>query len=62
MKLLAILFLTTTIYATNTFESAGFLDLAPAKPGIMSGIDTDKKGNIYILHRGDVPVAKFDSR
>jgi streptogramin lyase len=59
---LALLLLTSTLFAASTFESAGFLDLAPAKPGVMSGIDTDKKGNIYILHRGEVPVAKFDNK
>ena len=48
--------------AAATYERAGFLDISPAKPGVMSGIDVDKQGNIYILHRGDVPVAKFNAK
>jgi len=61
MKLSALILLTLSLTAA-TWQSAGFLDLAPAKPGVMSGIDIDSKGNIYVLHRGEVNIAKFDAK
>ncbi len=60
MKLCLIL-LSVSLYAV-TYQSAGFLRTVEAKTGVMSGVDIDQKGNIYILHRGDAPVAKFDSK
>lgn len=47
----------------GSYESAGFLEFPPdAKVGAMSGVDIDKRGNIYVLHRGEQPLAKFDSK
>lgn len=49
--------------AAPPFESAGFLTFPPAaKVGVMSGIDIDRQGNIYVLHRGEQPVAKFNAK
>jgi len=51
------------ILAAAPYESAGFLKFPPeAKVGVMSGIDIDRQGNIYVLHRGELPVAKFNAK
>ena len=49
--------------AAPPYQSVGFLKFPPeAKVGVMSGIDIDRKGNIYVLHRGEQPVAKFNPK
>lgn len=51
------------ILAAAPYESTGFLNFPPeAKKGVMSGIDIDRRGNIYVLHRGELPVSKFNAK
>jgi sugar lactone lactonase YvrE len=51
------------LIAAAPYESTGFLRFpAEAKKGVVSGVDIDRKGNIYVLHRGELPVAKFDAK
>jgi len=49
--------------AAAPYQTAGFLEFPPeAKKGVISGIEIDRKGNVYVLHRGEAPVAKFDAK
>jgi DNA-binding beta-propeller fold protein YncE len=46
-----------------SFTSTGFVKIPPeVKLGAMSAVEVDKKGNVYVLHRGEPPLVKFDSK
>lgn len=48
--------------AEAPYVSAGFLAIpAEVKLGPMSAVELDRKGNIYVLHRGEPPLLAFDS-
>lgn len=60
---LGLLVAAVAAWAGDRYESAGFLEFPPeAKVGAMSGVDVDKRGHVYVLHRGEQPVAKFDAK
>lgn len=49
--------------ADAPYASAGFLTIpAEVKLGPMSAVEVDRKGNTYVLHRGEPPLLAFDSR
>ncbi len=46
-----------------SFTSTGFVQIpAEVKLGAMSAVEVDKKGNVYVLHRGEPPLVKFNSK
>jgi sugar lactone lactonase YvrE len=50
------------LFAADPYVSEGFLRIpAEVKLGPMSAVETDKDGNIYVLHRGDPPLVKFSA-
>ena len=60
--MLPLLALTLTA-ALNPYVSGGFLRIpAEVKLGPMSAVEVDRKGHIYVLHRGEPPLVKFDSK
>ena len=51
------------LLAADPYVSNGFLHIPDAvKLGPMSAVAVDRAGNIYVLHRGDPPLVKFNSR
>jgi DNA-binding beta-propeller fold protein YncE len=62
MKLtLAVLFAGLAFAADAPYTSAGFLKIpAEVKLGPMSAVEVDRKGNTYVLHRGEPPLLAFD--
>ncbi|WLD13415.1 peptidyl-alpha-hydroxyglycine alpha-amidating lyase family protein [Planctellipticum variicoloris] len=48
--------------AAGPYESIGFVEIpAEVELGAMSAVAVDAHDQIYILHRGDLPILKFDS-
>jgi sugar lactone lactonase YvrE len=46
-----------------SFTSTGFVKIPPAvKLGAMSAVEVDRKGNVYVLHRGEPPLVKFNPK
>lgn len=59
--LLAILVTGLGFAADAPYISAGFLPIpAEVKLGPMSAVEVDRKGNTYVLHRGEPPLLAFD--
>ena len=59
--LLAILAASLAFAAEAPYTSAGFLKIpAEVKLGPMSAVEVDRKGNMYVLHRGEPPLLAFD--
>lgn len=59
--LLAVFFCGMAFGAGAPYTSAGFLQIpAEVKLGPMSAVEVDRKGNTYVLHRGEPPLLKFD--
>ncbi|MBM3786763.1 MAG: 6-bladed beta-propeller [Acidobacteria bacterium] len=55
------LFSLTLAAADGPYTSTGFLKIpAEVKLGPMSAVEVDKKGNVYVLHRGEPPLIAFD--
>jgi len=62
MKPLLLLLAGALAYAAEApYISAGFLTIpAEVKLGPMSAVEVDRKGNTYVLHRGEPPLLAFD--
>lgn len=62
MKILSLLLLGTAAFAAEApYVSAGFMTIpAEVKLGPMSAVEVDRKGNTYVLHRGEPPLLAFD--
>jgi len=59
--LVALLALPFAFGADAPYISAGFLKIpAEVKLGPMSAVEVDRKGNTYVLHRGEPPLLAFD--
>ena len=55
----------TLLFATagDPYVSSGFLTIpAEVKLGPMSAVEVDQKGNIYVLHRGEPGLVKFNEK
>ncbi len=60
---LALLTLSAAFAADSPYSSAGFLSIpAEVKLGPMSAVEVDRKGNTYVLHRGEPPLLAFDNK
>jgi sugar lactone lactonase YvrE len=61
----AIVFLTFTaglVVAADPYSSVGFLKFpAEVEVGLMSAVAVDSQDRIYVLHRGEPPLAAFDA-
>lgn len=59
--LVALLAIPFAFGADAPYVSAGFLKIpAEVKLGPMSAVEVDRKGNTYVLHRGEPPLLAFD--
>ena len=59
--LIAILVSSVAFSAEAPYVSTGFLTIpAEVKLGPMSAVEVDRKGNTYVLHRGEPPLLAFD--
>lgn len=59
--LVALLALPFAFGADAPYVSTGFLKIpAEVKLGPMSAVEVDRKGNTYVLHRGEPPLLAFD--
>lgn len=55
-----ILLLLAASLQAATYETVGYLKFPDTVDvGPMSGVEVDRAGNIYVIHRGKQPVAKF---
>lgn len=51
------------LLAAEPYTSDGFLKIPDAvKLGPMSAVEVDSQGSIYVLHRGEPPLVKFDAQ
>ncbi|MBY0503299.1 MAG: peptidyl-alpha-hydroxyglycine alpha-amidating lyase family protein [Bryobacteraceae bacterium] len=49
--------------AAQPYASQGFIQIPPeVKLGAMSAVEVARDGSIYVLHRGEPPLIKFDSQ
>lgn len=62
MKILCLTLITATVFAAEApYAPAGFLSIpAEVTLGAMSAVEVDRKGNTYVLHRGEPPLLAFD--
>lgn len=55
--------LLTLVLAAEAFVSEGFVRIPPAvKLGAMSAVQVARDGHIYVLHRGEPPLLKFNAK
>ncbi len=58
----ALFLLPILVSAIEPYASEGFLRIPETvKLGPMSAVEVDSRGSIYVLHRGEPPLIKFDS-
>src|SRR5262245_18481080 len=51
-----------TVFAADPYTSIGFLKFpAEVEVGLMSAVAVDADDRIYVLHRGEPPLAAFDA-
>src|SRR5882724_12760353 len=63
MNAVAYLTLAATLLAADPYTSTGFLKFpAEVEVGLMSAVAIDADDRIYVLHRGEPPVAAFDAK
>lgn len=51
------------LFASDPYISDGFLRIPPdVKLGPMSAVEVDRDANVYVLHRGEPPIVKFNAK
>ena len=62
MKTLAAILVSSLAFSAEAaYVSTGFLTIpGEVKLGPMSAVEVDRKGNTYVLHRGEPPLLAFD--
>jgi DNA-binding beta-propeller fold protein YncE len=52
----------TPLFTADPYVSTGYLKFpAEVEVGLMSAVEVDTQGRIYVLHRGEPPLVAFDS-
>src|SRR5688500_12836056 len=56
-------FAAASLFTADPYVSTGYLKFpAEVEVGLMSAVEVDGEGRIYVLHRGEPPLAAFDAQ
>jgi streptogramin lyase len=61
--LVCLTFYATSLLSADPYVSTGYLKFpADVEVGLMSAVEVDEEGRIYVLHRGEPPLVAFDAK